>query len=189
MIWFSGYEEKNFNTQNMMNVIFNLRIPNLNQYINDPNSQVEVRGLIHRSQWTSDNPQHNYWIRVMVTDQTGYPVPELSSIHVFLCYRLINSSHNGATYSNQYYRGECIKPEPLNGGDYPDVSKYFGNWEAISWSNGPSSKIDPNYKKASNDKLEKMKKKASTNPAALEMIKKMKKIAAEQKKKEKQNKN
>jgi len=190
MIWFSGHEEKNFNIQNMFNIIFNLNIPGLNYYINDMNSQVEVKGLIHRSQWTSDNPLHNYWIRVMVTDENGFPVAELSSLHIFLCYRIINSNFNGTTYSNnQYYQGECIIPESLNNGDYPDVSKYFGNWEAITWSNGPNTQIDPNYKKISKSQLKKMKVKSSNNPIALQMIEQAKKIAALQKKKESNKKN
>ena len=178
MIWFSGNGNKNYNENNMINIIFNLNIPELNYYINDEIAEVEVKGNIHRSQWTSDNPEHNYWVRVMVKDAGGLPVLGLSTLHIYLCYRVYNKVH----YSNQYMLGNCIKPEPLNGGDYPDVSKYFGNWEAISWSNGPSKKIDPNYKKASKAKLEKMKKKASTSPAALEMMRKLKEAAEKQKK-------
>ena len=180
MIWFSGNKNKNFNEQNMTKIIYYLNIPGLNYYINDQYAQVEVIGNIHRSQWTSDNPDHNYWVRVMVKDAGDLPVLGLSTLHIFLCYRV----YNQVQYSNQVYKGACIIPEPVReGSDYPDVSRLFGNWEAISWSNGPSNKINPNYKKASKAKLEKMKKKASTSPAALELMRKLKEAAKKQKNK------
>lgn len=177
MIWFSGNENKNFSIQNMTNIIFYLNIPNLNYYINDRESSVEVIGNIHRSQWTSDNPKHNYWVRVMVKDREGYPVIGLSTLHIFVCYRL----YNQVQFSNDVTRGKCIKPEPIReGSDYPDVSRLFGNWEAINWSNGPSKQIDPNYKKATKKQLEKMKTKSSNSTAALEMMRKIKEAAAKQ---------
>lgn len=178
MIWFSGNKNKNFNEQRMINIIYNLNILNLNYYINNPYAQVEVMGNIHRSQWTSDNPDHNYWVRVSVKDENGYPVVELSTLHIFLCYRL----YNQVQYSNEIYRGECIKPEPVRkGSDYPDVSRLFGNWEAIGWSNGPSVKIDPNYQKATPEQLEKIKPKSSNSPEALELMRKLKEAAEIQK--------
>jgi len=179
MIWFSGTGIKNFNEQHMVNIIYNLNIPQLNYYINDQFASVEVKGNIHRSQWTSDNPKHNYWVRVSVNDQDGFPVVGLSTLHIFLCFRVWNK----VQYSNDFSRGKCIKPEPIReGSDYPDVSKLLGNWETISWSNGPSKKIDPNYKKATKKQLENMKTKRNTSPAALEMMRKLKEAAAKQKK-------
>ncbi len=139
-------------------------------------ASVEVKGLIHRSQWTSDNPKHNYWIRITVTDENGFPVPELQTLHIFLCYRIWNQP----IYSYGYIPGECIIPKSLNNGDYPDISQLFGNWEAIFWSNGPIIKKDPNYKRVSNEKLNQMKAKSSTNPFALEMMRKMKEAVIRQ---------
>jgi len=175
MIWFSGTGNKNFNTMHMGNIIFNLNIPGLNYYINHQFASVEVKGNIHRSQWTSDNPNHNYWVRVSVNDAEGFPVVGLSTLHIFLCYRVWTK----VQFSGQMIRGQCVKPEPVRqGSDYPDVSRLFGNWEAISWSNGPSKKIDPNYKKATKEQLENMKVKASQSKEALEMLRKMKLAAA-----------
>jgi len=180
MIWYSGTGNKNFNIQNMSNIIYQLNIPKLNYYIDHPFTSVEVKGNIHRSQWTSDNPDHNYWVRVSVTDENGYPVIGLSTLHIFLCYRI----YNQVQYSNQIYKGKCIKPEPIReGSDYPDVSRLFGNWETLSWSNGPSKKINPNYKRASKKELEKMKTKRNNSPEANEFMRKLKEAAAKQNKK------
>jgi len=177
MIWFSGSGNKNFNEQTIKTMIYYLHIPNLNYYINHQFASVEVKGNIHRSQWTSDNPNHNYWIRVSVSDENGYPVIGLSTLHIFLCFRLYKT----VQYSNQLSRGECIKPKSVQGSDYPDVSRLFGDWEAISWSTGPSTKIDPNYKKATKKQLEKMKPKGSNSPEAKEFMRKLKEAAAKQK--------
>jgi hypothetical protein len=162
----------------MTNIIYNLNVPQLNYYINHPYASVEVKGNIHRSQWTSDNPNHNYWVRVSVNDQEGFPVVGLSTLHIFLCFRIWNQ----VQYSGQMIKGQCVKPKPVReGSDYPDVSKLFGNWETISWSDGPTKKIDPNYKKATKEELKKMKTKSSTSPEALEFMKKIKEKAKQKK--------
>mgnify|MGYP001476686954 CR=1 FL=1 len=168
MIWFTGNEEKNFSERNMKNVIYNLNIPGLNSYFDHNDAYVEVRGLVHRSQWTSDNPDHRYWIRVLVFDEYGMPVMGLSALHIFLCFHVYNQN----PHMNRNYVGSCITPEPIQlNGDYPDTSPFFGNWEARAWSNGPQIRKNPHYKKATPKQLEKMKAKSSKSPEALALMK------------------
>lgn len=177
MFWYSGQEEKNFDKLLIQSMIFNLNIPNLNYYIQYPANCVEIYGNIHRSQWTSDNPDNHYWLKVSVKDEFGFPVIGLKTLHIFLCFRI----QTGPIYSYGNFPSKCIIPEPKNQTDQPNISNLFGDWEVVSWSNGPSKQINPNYKRASKEKLNKMKAKSSTSPAALEMMRKLKEIAAAQK--------
>jgi len=133
MVVYFTKDSSNYNQQNIIDILSVIN-NNLIQYLlRDPVNYILVEGDIHRSQWTSDNPQNYFWLKIkgFIDD---IPVPELRAAHVYLCFREQVFDRN----TGQYIYGTCFNPEGRT--DVADISNRMGYWQFVKITYGLSPK-------------------------------------------------
>ena len=131
---------KNYQPENIVEIIANINDPVIQDAFHSKNKEIQVKGDIHASQLTSDNPEKFYWLRLSVHDETGQPIIGYSGIHIFVCFR------NMQMKNGRFYPLNCITPQPIRGTDMPDVSGKFGFWEFRKITYGVQQQIKQNPK-------------------------------------------
>lgn len=128
----------NYNKQNIVDVLMQAsqKDPTIYSFINSNKYIVKVEGDIHRSQWTSDNTNNNYWIKIKIYDSDMNVVDGYNALHIYLCFQTIVYNYQ----INQYIFGSCLNPAPKKGTDIADISNKSGYWAFVDISYG----INPN---------------------------------------------
>jgi len=142
----------NYTQQNIIDILSvaaqqNFMIYNL---MMSPYDYILVEGDIHKSQWTSDNTQNNYWFKIKGFASNGYPLKELKAAHIYVCFKQISFDYR----KNQYMFGMCINPEPYKGTDIANISNLNGYWEFVNITYGLSP---ANYFQQTNKNVKKVK--------------------------------
>lgn len=97
---------------------------------NNPNYEILVMGDIHRSQYISENVYNNYWFTIRINTKNIKAIPILSSIHIYVCFRLMDRFNNLL---------DCINPPSHN--DIADISKLYGYWEYVGITKDSYKKV------------------------------------------------
>lgn len=127
-------KNSNYNKQNIVDVLMQASQIDYKIYnfINSNNFIVKVEGDIHRSQWTSDNTNNNYWIKIKVYDSNMMPISDYSALHIYVCFQTILYNYQ----SNSFIFGKCINPPAIKGTDIADISSMNGHWSFVNISYG-----------------------------------------------------
>ena len=128
-------KNSNYNQQNIVDVLMQAartKDPNIYQYITSNNFIVKVEGDIHRSQWTADNTQNNYWIKIKIYDSNMMPVSGYTALHIYVCFQTYMYHYQ----TNKMIFGNCINPLPKKGTDIADISNLNGFWTFVDISYG-----------------------------------------------------
>lgn len=127
-------KNSNYNQQNISDVLMQASQVDgkLYQYIVSGSYIVKVEGDIHRSQWTSDNTQNNYWIKIKVYDSDMMPVQGYTALHIYVCFQTIMYNYR----QNNYIFGNCINPLPKEGTDIAEINNLNGYWSFVDISYG-----------------------------------------------------
>lgn len=126
-----GYHRKNFDDQNLKDVIGSINDPVIQEAFHADEERIIVDGPVHRTQLTSDNPEHYFWIRLIVHDQDGQIIPSYGAVHVFMCYQLWH--WNGRNYR----LGNCIVPPSYpDQPDIADIRRLYGYWRPVRFTLG-----------------------------------------------------
>jgi len=133
-------QKSNYSKDNIVKVLFQACQfdNNLYAYINSNDYIVKVEGDIHRSQWTADNTNNNYWFKVKVYDLDMMPQPGYSAIHIYVCFQTMYLNYNANPPS--FFLGQCINPPAIDGTDLADISSVTGFWSYVNISYGVSPK-------------------------------------------------
>lgn len=128
-------QNSNYTQQNIIDIlsVVSMQNPLIYNLMMSPNDYILVQGDIHRSQFTSDNINNNYWFKIKgyIND---FPVAELSAAHVYVCFRKIIFNY----INQQYVIGGCVNPRPYKGTDLADISNMRGTWEFVKITYGLS---------------------------------------------------
>ena len=174
----NGRSNKNFHPNNIERIIRSLNDSRIQYWIQ--NGNVVVDRDIHRSQMTVGNS--NFWLKLEVRDIDNNLIPGLASLHIYLCFR----QWNGPIYSNRNPMNNCIIPPTISGTDLPDVEQGLMNggwWEFVHWTATHNNNLQTqfNHKNTiSQEHLNRLKPKSSTNPAVVAWMKKVKENAKKQ---------
>jgi len=124
----------NYTQQNIMHVLSMAAQTDFYLYnlILSPFDYVVVDGDIHKSQWTSDNVNDNYWFSLKGYTGNDYPIANFKSVHVYVCFRRFHHDKR----SGQYTMGTCMNPTPYKGTDIASIERLQGYWEFVSMSYG-----------------------------------------------------
>lgn len=88
----------NYYYNNIERILEYTQDPQILEYLDSPDRTIMVQGNIHRTQFSSDNPENHWWFRITGVGQ--------GSIHVFVCLRYKYPPE----YGDKYY-DECLTPE------------------------------------------------------------------------------
>ena len=115
-------QKSNYNQQNIIDILSVVNHPTINHLIHSPRDYIRVVGDIHRSQFTSDNPQNYFWFKIQafVNDMA---IPELNAVHIYVCFQQYVFNYR----TKQYILGSCINPEGST--DIADISGLMGFWQ------------------------------------------------------------
>ena len=123
------HDRQNYEEQNINDIISIINDPIIQEAFHDSIERIQVHGPVHRTQFTSDNPEQYFWIRFSVHDKDGQIIPGYGGVHVFLCFQVFLWNGNG------YRQGNCIVPNPYpDQPDIADVSNYFGYWKPVRFT-------------------------------------------------------
>jgi len=123
-IRFLSQGQKNFNEENIIQIIKHINDPVIQNALDSNENEIRINGEIHASQFTSDNPENFFWFRLSVHDKNGHYIIGDSSLHIFVCFRLLNIK------TNRFYPSKnCINPPVKNGTDIANIDGLFGFWE------------------------------------------------------------
>lgn len=128
----------NYSKDNIIQVLYQASQVdnNIYNFIVSNNYILKVEGDIHRSQWTSDNTQNNYWLKIKVFDLNMNPQPGYTALHIYVCFQTLYYDY----VSNNFLQGNCINPPPKDGTDIADISLTTGYWSFVNISYGVSPK-------------------------------------------------
>lgn len=125
------YDRQNYIEENIIDIISGINDPIILEALNSPNERIQVHGPVHRTQLTSDNPEHYFWIRFSVHDDNNQIIPNYGGVHVFLCYQLWQWRRN------TYRLGNCITPPAYTDHvDIANVEGLLGFWKPIRYTLG-----------------------------------------------------
>ena len=131
-------ENSNYSIQNIIQVLSQASFmdPQIHTFMMSPSYILKVVGDIHRSQWTADNTQNNYWLKISVTDSDMNLVPNYSAIHIYVCFQTIGFNYQ----TQQYTFGNCVNPPSKGNTDIADIRNIEGFWAFVNISYGVSPK-------------------------------------------------
>jgi hypothetical protein len=122
MVVFFSKQESNYTQNNLVNLLQYIPEQGISYLANHLTDSIIVKGDIHRSQYSSSNPDNYFWFKIEGY-QDGEEIKFMRSIHIFVCFRLYKYSH----FTKGYIAGDCINPESYT--DIADVGKLTGQWE------------------------------------------------------------
>ena len=127
-------QNSNYTQQNIIDILSVINHPTLNYLIHSQRDYIKVVGDIHRSQFTSDNPENYFWLKIQayVNDML---LPEFRAVHVYVCFRQFTLDYR----TGQYVTGGCINPEGRT--DVADISGLMGYWQFKKITYGLSPKV------------------------------------------------
>ena len=122
MVVIFSKQNSNYTQQNIIDILSVINHPTINYLIHSQRDYIKIVGDIHRSQFTSDNPQNYFWFKLQGY-MNDFLIPELKAAHVYVCFRQMSLNYN----TGQYVMGGCINPEGRT--DVADISGLMGFWE------------------------------------------------------------
>jgi hypothetical protein len=126
-------QNSNYTQQNIIDVLSVINHPTINYLIHSQRDYIKVVGDIHRSQFTSDNPQNYFWFKIQGY-MNDFLIPDFKAVHIYVCFRQMQFNYN----TRQYVMGGCINPEGHT--DIADISGLMGFWEFKKITFGLSSR-------------------------------------------------
>ena len=136
MVVIFSKQNSNYTQQNIIDILSVINHPTINFLIHSQRDYIKVVGDIHRSQFTSDNPENFYWFKIQGY-MNDFVIPEFKAVHVYVCFRQMQFNYN----TRQYVMGGCINPESRT--DIADISGLMGFWEFKKITYGLSPKPSP----------------------------------------------
>jgi hypothetical protein len=122
MVVYFSKQQSNYTHDNIITLLQYIPEQGISYLANHMTDFIIVKGDIHRSQYSSSNPDNYFWFKIEGY-QDGQEIRFIRSIHIFVCFRLYEYSYN----ERGYIAGECINPESYT--DIADVSNLIGQWE------------------------------------------------------------
>ena len=136
MVVIFSKQNSNYTQQNIIDILSVINHPTINYLLHSQRDYIKIVGDIHRSQFTSDNPQNYFWFKLQGY-MNDFLIPELKAAHVYVCFRQMSLNYN----TGQYVMGGCINPEGRT--DVADISGLMGFWEYKKITFGLSPKPSP----------------------------------------------
>lgn len=125
-------EETNYTKENIEQIINSISFTDsLRGIYNNSNYKIMVMGDIHRSQFISENINNNFWFTIKIKTLNHTVVPLDTSIHIYVCFRLIDYNGN---------RLNCVNPLPYKNTDIADIRDLYGYWEYVGMTDSNKSK-------------------------------------------------
>ena len=124
MVVLFSKKQSNYVQQNLIDILKSIPDPTIRRLAKHSKDHVKVIGDIHRSQWIAENPFGLFWFKIK-GQQNNQNIPYLSSVHIYVCYRLLHFN----SISMSYTPGYCIAPNPIPNTDLPDLTGLMGHWE------------------------------------------------------------
>lgn len=132
MVLIFSKKNTNYTQQNIVDVL--MQASQVDQkiyfFVNSPNHIVKIEGDIHRSQWTADNINNNFWLKIRIYDINMKPIFGYKALHIYVCFQTITYDYK----TNQFIFGKCVNPIVKKGTDIADIRNYNGFWSFVNIS-------------------------------------------------------